>query len=296
MQYHPAVATLTSAPLRNRIRIELDMRVTEVWALIGDLARFPEYSAGLERVEPKFDADGRLVEYVCHFRPIADGEPGIVESNIMRWYEPGHGHASSGAPGNAFGLTDDLNLVTLEPSPRGTLLTWDEYFDAADVDANRAGFDQAFADAAERLIARFGGRIVERHVRENGVAVGPAATVVRLTDAMNRGDLESAVALYGREAALLGQPGTTARGEAQIRESLREFIRLRPTLTTIASHVIEAGDVALYLGRWHLTGVGPNGSPVTMGGESADVLRRDSDGRWLVVVDDPWGTALLPDD
>ncbi len=123
----------------------------------------------------------------------------------------------------------------------------------------------------------------------------PEATVARLTDAVNRGDLDAAATLYEPEAVLVGQPGNAARGHARIREELRGFIELRPTLTTTASRVLEAGDLALYLGRWRLTGIAPDGAPVTMGGESADVLRRQSDGCWLIVVDDPWGTALLPD-
>jgi uncharacterized protein (TIGR02246 family) len=292
----PAIATLTPAPLRNRIRAQLDAPLTEVWTLVGDLARFPEYSAGLERVDPTLDSDGRCTAYVCHFRPVAEGQPGIVDRNIMRWYEPSHGYASSAGPRNAFGLSDDLHLVRLEPSPAGTLLTWDEYFEAEDVEAMRAEFDQALGDTAHRLIARFGGGLIERFARDGGAAGGPEATVARLTDAVNRADLDAAAALYEPEAVLVAQPGNVARGRARIRESLRGFTGLQPTLTTTASQVLEAGDLALYLGRWRLTGIGPDGAPVTMGGESADVLRRQSDGRWLIVVDDPWGTALLPDD
>jgi uncharacterized protein (TIGR02246 family) len=295
MLQSPAIATLTPAPLRNRVRVELDAPLSEVWALIGDLARFPEYSAGLERVDPTLDSDGRCTEYVCHFKPVADGQPGIVDRNLMRWYEPGRGYASSGVPGNAFGLSDDLDFVTLQPASGGTLLTWDEYFEARDVDTMRASFDQALVDIADRLIARFGGRLIERFAGDGGAAAGPEAAVARLTEAMNRGDLDAAAAIYEPDAVLVGQPGNVARGHARIREALRGFLGLRPTLVTTASQVLEAGDLALYLGRWRLTGIGADGAPVTMGGESADVLRRQSDGRWLIVVDDPWGTALLPD-
>ena len=289
----PPIASLTPAPLRNRIRVELDAPITDVWALIGNLARFPEYSAGLERVDPTLDADGRCTEYVCHFKPETEGGPRIVDRNIMRWYEPGHGYASSAGPASAFGLTDDLNLVTLEPSPHGALLTWDEYFQAQDVDAMRASFDQALADTADRLIARFGGRLIERFAGAVGAVEGAEVTVTRLADALNRGDLDAAAGLYESEAVLVGTPGTAARGNAGIRDALREFIRLRTTLTTSSSRVLEAGDLALYLGRWRATGIGPDGAPVALGGESADVLRRQADGRWLIVLDNPWGTALL---
>ncbi|MGH9198363.1 MAG: SRPBCC family protein, partial [Acidimicrobiia bacterium] len=47
----PPVSSFTTSPLRNRMRVELKAPVTEVWSLIGNLARFPEYSSGLERVE-----------------------------------------------------------------------------------------------------------------------------------------------------------------------------------------------------------------------------------------------------
>jgi ketosteroid isomerase-like protein len=58
--------------------------------------------------------------------------------------------------------------------------------------------------------------------------------------------------------------------------------------------VIEAGDLALYLGRWTLRGTDPAGKSVMLGGESADILRRHADGRWLIVIDNPWGAQVLP--
>lgn len=160
----PNIAALTSAPLRNRMRIELEAPVSEVWALLGNLARFPEYSTGLERVDAKVDSSGRCIEYVCHFKPREQGAPGISERNLMRWYEPNRGYASSAEEGNAFGLTNDLNLVTVEPSEDGAILMWEEYYDALDLEMNRAEFDRALADLGENLVRRFGGRILERYV------------------------------------------------------------------------------------------------------------------------------------
>jgi len=153
-----------AAPLRNRLRVELNAPVAAVWALIGDLARFPEYSAGLARVEVTKDAGGAITDYVCHFKPHKPGAEGIVHREPMRWYEANRGYASGGEPNNAFGLFNDLNLVTIEPTQKGTLLTWEEYFDAADLVMNKASYDQALADIGENLVRRFGGRVVERYV------------------------------------------------------------------------------------------------------------------------------------
>jgi uncharacterized protein (TIGR02246 family) len=122
---------------------------------------------------------------------------------------------------------------------------------------------------------------------------GPIDTVNQLVDAINRGDLDRAVVAYEPGAVLLVQPGQPARGPAQVREALAGFIALKPTLTSEAQEVTEAGDVALYIGRWKLRGTDPAGKPVAMAGESADILRRQEDGRWLIALDNPWGAQVL---
>jgi uncharacterized protein (TIGR02246 family) len=121
----------------------------------------------------------------------------------------------------------------------------------------------------------------------------PADTVKQLTEAITRGDLEAAVALYEPKAMLVAQPGQVARGSAEIRAALAGFIGLKPTLRTETEQVVEAGDIALYVGRWSLSGKDPAGQPVAMKGESSDILRRQADGRWLIAIDNPWGAQVL---
>jgi hypothetical protein len=160
----PPASSFTTAPLRNRMRVELKAPVSDVWALIGDVSRFPEYSSGLEKVVATHDASGAITEYVCHFKPgEKDGER-ISHREMIRWYEPNLGYASSGEEGNAFSLSNDLNLVTVEPSEEGTILTWDEYYDAEDLDSRRADYDQALMDIGEHLRRRFVGAIITRYV------------------------------------------------------------------------------------------------------------------------------------
>src|SRR5262245_12097456 len=122
----------------------------------------------------------------------------------------------------------------------------------------------------------------------------PLDVVTQLTDCINRGDLDRAVSLYEPGATLVPRPGATARGASEIRGALAAFIAMKPTLTSHAESLVESGDLALYMGRWNLRGADSNGSEVVMGGESTDILRRQADGRWLIAVDNPWGTQILP--
>lgn len=118
-------------------------------------------------------------------------------------------------------------------------------------------------------------------------------TVNQLADALNRGNLEAALALYEPNAVLVVQPGQLARGPTELRIALGRFIDLKPTLRSQTQSVVEMDNIALYIGRWTLQGTDPAGQPVTMGGESSDILRRQQDGRWLIAVDNPWGAQIL---
>src|SRR5262245_43205581 len=113
----------------------------------------------------------------------------------------------------------------------------------------------------------------------------PTDTVNQLMEALQRGDLDAALALYEIDGVLIAQPGQEARGSAQLAAALKQFIALKPRMISEALAVVERGDIALSIGRWSLQGTDPAGQPVSMRGESSDVLRRHDDGRWLIAID-----------
>ena len=78
-------------------------------------------------------------------------------------------------------------------------------------------------------------------------------------------------------------------GREAIGAALETFAALQPTLEGDIEQVVETDDLALVANRWVLNGTGPDGTPVQLAGRSADVLRRGSDGKWRIAIDDPWG-------
>ena len=121
----------------------------------------------------------------------------------------------------------------------------------------------------------------------------PLDAVNRLVEALNKGDLDKALSAYEPGASLIVQPGQVATGTAALRAALSGFIALRPKMTTETHQVIQSGNIAQYLSRWSLKGQGPDGNEVHMSGTSCDILRQQPDGRWLIALDNPWGTAVL---
>jgi ketosteroid isomerase-like protein len=68
------------------------------------------------------------------------------------------------------------------------------------------------------------------------------------------------------------------------------FLAMKGTLDLKVTRVLEAGDLALVVGVWSFVGTGPDGGPVRLTGHNADVLRRQANGSWRFVIDNPWGT------
>ncbi len=106
-------------------------------------------------------------------------------------------------------------------------------------------------------------------------------------EALNAGNLDAMVALYESGASIVTEPGKFVTGTQAVREALRGFVALKPKITLNVRRVISSGDIALVHADWSLTGTGPDGKPVKMEGKSAEVVRRQRDGTWLFLIDNP---------
>ena len=118
----------------------------------------------------------------------------------------------------------------------------------------------------------------------------PVAVLESIVTGINSGDLDSLMPLYESEAAFAAEPGTLAPGASGIREALSGFIAMNGTLDLEVTRVLEVDDLALVVGVWSFDGTGPDGEPVRLEARNADVLRRQTDGTWRFVIDNPWGT------
>jgi uncharacterized protein (TIGR02246 family) len=118
----------------------------------------------------------------------------------------------------------------------------------------------------------------------------PEQVLKSIVDGINTGHLDALMTLYEPEAAFAAQPGSLKHGLSGVRESLAGFIAMKGTLDLNVTRVLEVSDLALVTGVWSFTGTGPDGEPVKLTAHNADVLRRQADGSWRFVIDNPWGT------
>jgi uncharacterized protein (TIGR02246 family) len=121
----------------------------------------------------------------------------------------------------------------------------------------------------------------------------PFEAVKALDDALERGDLEAALNFYEDDAVLVVTPEQIARGKQEIREFFISLLKLSPRVHQLKTHVIESGDIALFLSQWSFSGSDETGQPFSREAIATCVLRKNASGNWRLVIDNALGPNVL---
>ncbi|MEQ4721804.1 nuclear transport factor 2 family protein [Nonomuraea sp. B19D2] len=107
-------------------------------------------------------------------------------------------------------------------------------------------------------------------------AVQPEDLSRYIVERLNAGDVEGLVALYEPDAVLALPDGQVARGADEIRQAYERLVANRPTFAPGRQQpTLRNGDLALTSVR------------LPDGGITVEVARRQDDGTWLWVIDQP---------
>jgi uncharacterized protein (TIGR02246 family) len=102
------------------------------------------------------------------------------------------------------------------------------------------------------------------------------------------GDLDGLLSLYEPGASLTVADGSVAMGHEAIRASLAMFEGRSLRMHMNVVKAVRGGDVAVLTNEWRCTGKAPDGTPLDISGRAIEVVRRQPDGSWRFVVDDPY--------
>lgn len=112
-----------------------------------------------------------------------------------------------------------------------------------------------------------------------------------LAQACGSADLNALMALFEEGATLVPASGPLVRGSDAIRASLAGFLANPSQFTLRLEQVVEADDIALLVSSWTLTGTTPTGDAIEFCGRTSDVVRRQLDGSWRLVIAHPYGAV-----
>jgi uncharacterized protein (TIGR02246 family) len=107
------------------------------------------------------------------------------------------------------------------------------------------------------------------------------------------GAVDDILTLYERDAVFVTEDRNRLAGHAALREVMAAFAAARPRLTpTLILVTRKADDLAVIYNDWTLTAVGTDGAQVEQSGRAIEIVRRQPDGTWRFIYDDPFGRGL----
>ncbi len=129
------------------------------------------------------------------------------------------------------------------------------------------------------------------HVQEEVLSV-----VERMTKAFHAGDINAVMSCYEKNASVMFEPGQVVSDAELMKDMFQNSFHLKPHFTYSGHEVFVQGNLAVHFAPWAMTGQTPDGAEVRQEGLSVAVLRKQEDGRWLMVIDNPHGQHLLQQD
>ena len=105
----------------------------------------------------------------------------------------------------------------------------------------------------------------------------------------NKGNANSLMTLYENDACFASRSGQVLKGLGSICLALQDFIDMRCKLEVKVKKVLEATNLSLIVTEWSIKGIESDGKTVNLTGMGTVVLRQQSDGTWLIVIENPWG-------
>ena len=108
---------------------------------------------------------------------------------------------------------------------------------------------------------------------------------------VNAGDVEGVLALYEDRGCFVLRDGV-ATGAAAIRPVIEEMIAAKSRIECRVKRVVRAGEgLALLYNDWRLTVGGDDDLSAERSGRALELVRRQVDGTWRFVIDDPYGRS-----
>jgi uncharacterized protein (TIGR02246 family) len=114
----------------------------------------------------------------------------------------------------------------------------------------------------------------------------PEQVATLFTEYLETADLDGLVSLYEPNAHFVAAPGLLLIGTVAIRDALRQMIDSGARITLEPRNIRRVDDLALVSNTATLTAATPGAKPVIS--TTTEILRRQPDGGWLHILDDPF--------
>jgi uncharacterized protein (TIGR02246 family) len=117
--------------------------------------------------------------------------------------------------------------------------------------------------------------------------------IMDMTEAFHKKDLKGVLASYEPNAVIVFEPEKAVSGVDAISQGFQGFFAVNPKFEYSGHEVFINGNLAMHFAPWAMTGKTPDGQEIRQSGLSVVVLRKQGNGNWLMVFDNPFGQHLM---
>ncbi|NOT73589.1 MAG: DUF4440 domain-containing protein [Cyclobacteriaceae bacterium] len=106
-----------------------------------------------------------------------------------------------------------------------------------------------------------------------------------LAAAFNSGDVATVMSMYDTTGIMVPEPGKPVTGKEKWEEAIKGILSIKGKMTIKTVYCLEAGDVAVGRSEWNIT----DGEDVKISAKGIELMKKQSDGSWKIVVDHAFG-------
>ena len=117
--------------------------------------------------------------------------------------------------------------------------------------------------------------------------------ITNMTEAFQNKDIEQVLTAYEAGAIVMFEPQKPVTGRENLKAAFIQFASMNPIFTYSGHEVYISGNIATHIAPWKMTGKLSDGTKIEQSGLSIAVLRKQADGTWLMIQDNPNGQYLM---
>lgn len=121
----------------------------------------------------------------------------------------------------------------------------------------------------------------------------PAGAVKYFRHCIVSGDLLGALSCFDKDATYIERDGQEITGLENIEKAMQHLCTWKPEIIGANQRATIVGDLAIWIDKWSLKAVMPDGSPVQMNGATSCLMKRNDKGIWLWLVDNPFAGEIF---
>lgn len=119
------------------------------------------------------------------------------------------------------------------------------------------------------------------------------STIEKMVKAFHSKDIDGVLTTYEDGAIVMFEPQKPVSGKDNLKMAFTQFATMNPKFTFTGHEIYISGNIATHIAPWTMVGQMPDGSKIEQSGLSIAVLRKQADGTWLMIQDNPSGQFLL---